>query len=33
MYLNVNLWTLNMVGHKFKIYIFHVRVAMKPFRI
>ena len=36
MYLNVTLWTLNMVCRKFKIYIFrhfHVDVAMKPFRI
>ena len=38
MYLNVTLWTLDMVCRKFKIYIpprhFHVYVAaMKPFRI
>ena len=35
LYLNVTLWTLNMISRKFKIYIcnFHVHVAMKPFRI
>ena len=34
MYLNVTLWTLNMVCRKFKIYIpAFLHVAMKPFRI